>query len=370
MIYLDHAATSMHKPPQVYDAVLNAMKTCASIGRSGHHAARVAADTAYQCRCRAAAFFDCRPDQVVFTTNATHGLNIAINTLVHPGDRVVISGFEHNAVVRPLYQKGADIVVAGQSLFDPADTLSAFEAAVSDETKAVVCTHVSNVFGYVLPVEKIAEICHSRKIPFILDASQSAGVLPVSLHKLGAAFIAMPGHKSLLGPQGTGLLLCGMLPKPLLCGGTGSNSFSGEMPDFLPDIAEAGTHNIPGIAGLSAAIEHLRRVGTENVLKKERTLLWYLSEELSNLDYVRFYCGGGRQQTGVLSFQIPQLDCEIVGEKLGQKGIAVRAGLHCAPLAHQSANTIKDGTVRISFSSENSTDDIEILLRELRQIII
>lgn len=369
MIYLDQAATSLHKPSQVYGAVLNAMKTCASLGRSGHEAARRAAEIAYECRTVAAELFDAKPEQVVFTSGATHGLNIAIRSLVERGDRVVVSGFEHNAVMRTLYHVGANIVVAGRKLFDRADTLQAFADAITPGTKAVICTHVSNVFGYVLPVEQIAELCCLRNIPFVLDAAQSAGVLPVSLNKLHASFIAAPGHKGLLGPQGTGLLLCGRLPKPLLTGGTGSLSLDVQMPDFLPDISEAGTHNIPGIAGLLAGMEWIRETGMEVIRNKECELLKLLKTEMSALPDTRLFCGSDDVQVGVLSFQIDGLDCEEVAQMLSDADIAVRAGLHCAPLAHSSAGTLSQGTVRVSVSCQNTRNEIEVLVGALKEIL-
>ena len=369
MIYLDHAATSMHKPPQVAEAMLQALKTCASIGRSGHEAARNAAEIAYNCRVRAAEFFDAAPEQVVFTANATHGLNIAIQSVVQPGDRVVVSGFEHNAVLRPLHHLGAKIVPSGQRLFDPQDTLNAFSAAITLQTKAVICTHVSNVFGYILPVEAIAELCMARNVPFILDASQSAGVLPVSLKQLGASFIAMPGHKSLLGPQGTGLLLCGRTPKPLLFGGTGSNSLDPSMPPFLPDIAETGTHNVPGIAGLLASLTCLQQKGIASVQTKERQLMQYLQNTISQLPQIQSFFGEAGTQSGVLSFQISHMDCEAAAQKLAEKEIAVRAGLHCAPLAHKSAGTLEKGTVRVSVSDKNTREEIDLLIGALKDMI-
>jgi selenocysteine lyase/cysteine desulfurase len=221
MIYLDNGATSFPKPVGVADAVRRAMFTCANPGRGGHTAAMAAARTVLRCRERAAKMFDCQPEQVVFTSNCTHGLNIAIHTLVKPGNPVVITGFEHNAVTRPLHAIGARIIVAGRKLFDWDDTLEDFEKALRRGVKVAIFTHCSNVFGYVLPVEELARLCRSYGVPFIIDAAQSAGVLPLRLRSLGASFIAMPGHKGLLGPQGTGLLLCGMDPKPLICGGTG-----------------------------------------------------------------------------------------------------------------------------------------------------
>ena len=243
MIYLDNGATSLHKPEAVKRAVLRAMVRCGNPGRSGHRAAMEAAETVYHTREAAGKLFSCRPEQVVFTTNCTHGLNMAIRTLVKPGARVVISGFEHNAVTRPLHALGAEIQVAGRHLFDWADTLEDFEGKLKKGVDAAVFTHVSNVFGYILPVEELASLCRRYGVPFVVDAAQSAGMLPVNLEKWGADFIAMPGHKGLLGPQGTGLLLCGRMPEALLQGGTGSLSLQKEMPDFLPDRAEAGTLN-------------------------------------------------------------------------------------------------------------------------------
>ena len=265
MIYLDNGATSFHKPPQVRRAMLDAMDRCANPGRGGYAAAMEAASRVYRCREAAGEMFSCQPDQVVFTSNCTHGLNMAIRSLVKPQDRVVISGFEHNAVTRPLHGIGARITVVGRKLFDWQNMLEEFERALDSGADAAVFTHVSNVFGYILPVEQMAAMCRRRGIPFVVDAAQSAGVLPVSLEDWGADFIAMPGHKGLLGPQGTGLLLCRRIPEPLLLGGTGSESQNQMMPEFLPDRGEAGTLNVPGIAGLEAGIRWIRRTGTGKI---------------------------------------------------------------------------------------------------------
>lgn len=363
MIYLDSAATTLQKPPAVIEAMTYAIENCASVGRSGHQAAMLASEIVFDCRQAAADFFEAEPDQVVFTFNATHGLNIAIRTLVHPGDRVVISGFEHNAVYRPLTHLGAEIVIAGRTLFSREQVLRSFSDAINEQTSAVICTHVSNVFGFVLPVEEIAALCYKRGIPFILDASQSAGVLPVSLKKLHAAFIAMPGHKGLYGPQGTGLLLCGETPVPLLQGGTGSNSSDPFMPAFLPDAAEAGTHNVPGIAGLLAGLRYLRERTLTKVLRKERMLLCILKTLLIDIPDVTLFSGNEEDQTGVLSFLWEGEDCEQTALYLAQQGIAVRAGLHCSPLAHQSAGTLESGTVRVSVSDFSTKEEIECFCR-------
>lgn len=356
MIYFDSAATSFQKPVTVPNAVLRAMQTCASVGRGGHPAAMAAAETVYDCREMAAELFDAEPEQVIFTMNATHGLNTAIRSLLSPGASVVISGFEHNAVTRPLHALQAKIQVAGEKLFDADDTLRAFERAVAARPDAVICTHVSNVFGYILPVEKIAALCRKQKIPFILDASQSAGTIPISLRQTGARYIAMPGHKGLYGPQGTGILLCADGGQPLLYGGTGSNSAMQEMPDFLPDRLEAGTHNVCGIAGLTEGMRFVRKQTPETILRHEQDLLRQMQEELDGQRSIRMFAGSG--QAGVLSVCIENADCEEAAQALAQEGAAVRAGLHCAPLAHNSAGTADSGTVRLSFSAFNTPQEV------------
>lgn len=357
MIYLDNGATSFHKPVQVRRAMLDAMIRCANPGRGGYRAAMEAANEVFRCRETAGRMFGCTPEQVVFTSNCTHGLNIAIRTLVKPGTNVVISGFEHNAVTRTLYGLGAVVHTAGRKLFDWDDTLREFNAALNTRPDAAVFTHVSNVFGYILPVAEMAGMCRARGIPFVVDAAQSAGCLPVSLEALGADFIAMPGHKGLLGPQGTGLLLCGREPEPLLTGGTGSESVRQEMPEFTPDRAEAGTLNVPGIAGLRAGMEYVEQVGTDRILSRECQCARRCAEELEKLGMQVFY---GAHQAGTVSFR-PGMDCEAAAQILSRRGIAVRAGLHCAPLAHESAGTLETGTVRVSFGHDASPRQLRLL---------
>ncbi len=358
MIYLDNGATSFHKPPAVRRAVEWAMGHCANPGRGGYDAARNAADVVYGCREEAAALFGCQPEQVVLTNNCTHGLNIAIRSLVSPGARVVVSGFEHNAVTRPLHALKAEIKVAGRKLFDWEDTLTSF-ARELEKADAAVFTHVSNVFGYILPVEDMAAMCRAKGIPFILDAAQSAGSLEVSLEKLGAAFIAMPGHKGLLGPQGTGLLLCGREAKPLLYGGTGSASIPQDMPADLPERLEAGTMNVPGIAGLREGLRYLRRTGVDSVFRREHRQLLRCCEGLEKLGLRVF---AGEHQAATVSFLANQ-DCEETAQILAKQGIAVRAGIHCAPYAHESAGTLETGTVRVSFGHDATDAQTDAFLR-------
>lgn len=372
MIYLDCAATAMQKPPVVASRMAWAANHLASPGRGGHRPAMLAGEIAFQCRQTAAELFHVEsPEQVVFTFNATHGLNIAIKTLVKPGMTVLISGYEHNAVTRPLNAiPGVHLKVAASPLFCPNLFLEDFERKCTDEVSVAVCTHVSNVFGYILPIREVADVCRRRGIPLIVDASQSAGCLPVHMDELDAAFVAMPGHKGLYGPQGTGLLLCGENAQPLLYGGTGSASRQQNMPEFLPDRLEAGTHNVPGIAGLLEGMRFVRSRGVDRILAHERALIKQLTAGLSDVPGVQIYADAGMHcQSGVCSLCCERMGCEELGEELGRRGIAVRAGLHCAPLAHQTAGTLLEGTVRVSVSAFNTKVEIKHFLGQLRTVL-
>ena len=338
MIYLDSAATSLLKPPSVARATAMAVRTMASPGRGGHSAAMRAADTVFACREAAAELFHVpEPERVVFTMNATHALNIAIHSLVSPCDPVVISGYEHNSVTRPLH---------------------------------ALCTMVSNVFGYLLPVREIAELCAAAGVPLIVDASQAAGCVAFDAAALGAAFVGMPGHKGLLGPQGTGILLCFAQPKPLLCGGTGSQSVLQDMPEELPDRLEAGTHNVPGIAGLLAGIRYLSAQGVEHIERRERWLAQRLTAQLRAQPRLEVFASPDpARQTAVLSVRCRDMDSELLAQELARYGIAVRAGLHCAPVAHRTAGTLETGTVRLSLSPFNTDAEIARTARVFHEIL-
>ena len=360
MIYLDHGATSLPKPRAVTEAVGEAMAACANPGRGSHAAARAGAEVLYECREAAGELFRIEPEQVALTMNCTHGLNMAIRTLLPPGGRAVISGFEHNAVTRPLHALRARVTVAGRRLFDREDTIRAFRYCLDRGADCAVFTGVSNVFGYILPVEELAWECRRRGIPFVIDAAQSAGMMDVDFEKLGADFIAMPGHKGLLGPMGTGLLLCARPPRPLLYGGTGSESENQAMPAFLPDRAEAGTLNVPGFAGLTAGIRLVLQEGAETIGRREAALAGYTARELEKLGYQVFF---GENQGGTVSFR-GKTDCQTLCDRL--PGIALRAGLHCAPLAHRSAGTLETGTVRASFGWNSTREDADEFLAAVR----
>lgn len=371
MIYLDAAATTLQKPPEVARAMAQAVSGCASPGRGGYPASAAAGALAFRCRSALAELLNASgPEQIVFTSSATHGLNIAIRSLVRPGDQVVISGYEHNAVTRTLASiPKVETRVAATELFSQQADVEAFRSAIDRQTKAVICTHVSNVFGYILPVADIATLCQDRNVPLIVDASQSAGILDVETEKWGAAYVALPGHKGLYGPQGTGVLVCGSGsdPTPLLTGGTGSESRLQQMPDYLPDSLEAGTHNMPGIAGLYAGVSFVRRTGTERILRHEQGLIAYAANRLAALPNTELFLPQPHELcTGVLSFRLVGKDCETVAEHLAQQGIALRAGLHCAPSAHRLAGTLETGTVRVSVSAFTERNELNMLAYALR----
>ncbi len=360
MIYLDSAATSFYKPEQVQTAVISALHTMASPGRGAYAPAMLAADCCYACREALAALFHVpQPDQVVFTFNATHALNIAIRSLVREGTRVVISGYEHNSVTRTLHALGAAVRILDTPLFRP-DLFLARARKEIVRAEVVVCTHVSNVFGFILPINALAQMCLEHDVSLIVDASQSAGVLPLDFAALGADFAAMPGHKGLMGPQGTGVLICKNDAFPLLYGGSGSASLLQTMPDFLPDRLEAGTHNVCGIAGLRAGVEYVRSVGCDTIRSRENALMRRFVDALRSEPSLQLFLSDDPSlQTAVLS-AIPQgMDTEALAAALSENGIAVRAGLHCAPTAHRTAGTLRTGTVRFSFSPFNTAQQID-----------
>ena len=235
---------------------------------------------------------------------------------------------------------------------------------LAHEPDAVICTHVSNVFGAILPIERIAQLCRGASVPLIIDASQSAGSLPINFSALAPAFLAMPGHKGLYGPQGTGLLLCGGDAQPLLFGGTGSDSVNQAMPDYLPDRLEAGTLNVPGYAGLTEGLRFVRRTGVENIFRREHRQLERCAKGLQKLGMEVF---AGAHQASTVSFR-PGMDCEEAAAFLAKQGIAVRAGLHCAPFAHESAGTLESGTVRVSFGHDASDAQTDAFLRTVSKL--
>ncbi len=368
MIYFDSAATTFQKPQTVKKAMLSAMNTMSSPSRGESETSARASKLCFDCRELVGEMFACPAENVVFTFNATHALNIAVNSLVNKGDRVVISGFEHNAVTRPLFERGAVVSIAQSNLFDDKALIDQFRRLLPG-AKACVCTHASNVFGYVLPIKRISELCNLFSVPLIIDASQSAGCIPLRLDELKADFVAMPGHKGLFGPQGTGLLLCNHEAKPILFGGTGSSSVRQTMPEFLPDRLEAGTHNMPGIAGLYAGLKYVKTKGIERIAEHENSLRVKFADMLSSIPNLEIYEAEKNNQIGVLSVRVRNHDCETFSERLAKRSIAVRSGLHCAPTAHKTVGTFYTGTVRFSFSPFNSEAEVLFVSRIIRDIL-
>ena len=371
MIYLDNSATTFPKPTAVRKAMNDAVTQYgANPGRSGHSMSIRASEEIFRCRSEAASMFGASsPDNVVFTLNCTHAINIVLKGLLRKGDHVVISDMEHNAVVRPLYalkERGISYSVAKISEDDPDETLASFRDSLKDNTKLVVCTHVSNVWGIRLPIERITALCHQYGAEVLIDASQSAGMLPLSMGDIGIDYLCTSGHKGLYSPMGVGMLITskGGRLNTFIEGGTGSNSAMFEQPDIMPDRFESGTQNLPAIAGLRAGIKFVTSITPEKIHAHEIMLLQNLYDRLAENKRVILYTPRPDMlhSGGVLSFNIKDADSEVTADYLNTRyGIAVRAGLHCAPLAHKHFGTEKQGTVRVSPSYFTSIRDMAVL---------
>ena len=362
MIYLDNAATTLYKPRTVEHAVREAMYGAAGYARGGYAAARRAGELVYGCREQAAALFGLeQPERVIFTMNATHALNLAINALTEPKSRILVSGYEHNAVMRPLTARGISPAVLRAPLWEGERLVEAVKRARAQGADGMILNHVSNVFGSIAPLDDIAPLLTEAGVPLILDASQSAGVLDIDVKRYPClAAVCMPGHKALYGPMGTGILLAlddRLAARPLLTGGTGSVSEEMRQPDFLPDALESGTPNVPGIAGLAAGLAFVRAVTPAYIAQQEQRLVHELARALSRES--RIECFTGAPQTGVLSFRVHGVPSETIAEGLAREGICTRAGLHCAPLAHRTAGTEDTGTVRLSLSFYSTARQME-----------
>ena len=380
MIYLDNSATTYPKPPQVIRAVQQAVKSYGfNPGRGGYRQSLQTARMVYEARETIAAFFHAPSSEaVIFTPGCTQALNTVIKGVLHHGDHVVISSLEHNAVYRPLYQ----LKEMGEITFDIADvvigndeaTLSNFRNAINRHTRLILCTHASNVIGYKLPTERLCALAHSYGIMFCLDAAQSAGVFPIDMVNDAYDYVCCPGHKYLYGPMGIGLLLIGNDNRiaPLIAGGTGSMSAQPEMPDFYPDRLEAGTQNIAGILGLKAGVDFVMSHGIERIYQKENRLIEEMYRSLKHYNKLNII---GREDdregvyAPVLAFTVDGTDSESVAVKLSEQfNIAVRGGLHCAPLAHKALHTIDSGVVRVSPSVFTSADETAYLQRVLSRM--
>ncbi|HOK63079.1 MAG TPA: aminotransferase class V-fold PLP-dependent enzyme [Soehngenia sp.] len=376
MYYFDNAATTFPKPDRVYDKVYEAMKEFgANPGRSGHKMALKANREVYDARVLISKFFNIEdPFNLIFTSNCTMALNMAIIGTLREGDHVITTSMEHNSVLRPikhLEQLGIEntIVYADKNGYITKDSIL---KAVKTNTKMIAITHVSNLTGTIMPIEEIGELAKAKGILFLVDASQSSGVIPIDVNKNNIDFLAFPGHKGLLGPQGTGGLFIrdGLKTDAIIKGGTGSESYSIYQPEIMPDKFESGTLNMPGIVGLKEGINYIIETGIENIRKKEEELSKFFVEELRKIEGVKIYGPTDiTQRTAVIPINILDMDSSEISYILDDRyDIYVRPGLHCAPLAHETIGTMEQGAVRFSFGPFNTEEEVEYLIKAIYEI--
>jgi cysteine desulfurase family protein len=376
MIYLDNAATTYPKPKSVYKNVMDAMtKYGANPGRGSHAMAIEGARVIYETRELLAELFNLDdPMKVILTFNATDGLNMAIKGILRPGDHVVTTAMEHNSVLRPIKELeniGVENTIVSCS-HEGKINVQDIEAAIKTNTRMVVTTHVSNLTGTIFPIEKIGEMCKRRNVLYLVDGSQSAGVLEIDMQKQHIDFLAVPGHKGLLGPQGTGALLINSDAeiKEIKEGGTGSESSNPHQPNFYPDKLEAGTHNLPGIAGLNAGLKYILNKGTKSILSHEKSILeTFINEMRKNPKIVIYGPEDINDRSGVVPVNIAGMDSSEVAYILDTEyNIAVRPGLHCAPLAHKTIGTENIGAVRFGIGPFTKRSDVIAAVKALNEI--
>ena len=375
-VYLDNAATSWPKPPEVIAAMQAYLENGGgSPGRAAHGKSLASARMVYETRDALSSLFNATsPDRVIFTKNATEAINLLLFGFLNPGDHVIVSSMEHNAVMRPLRQlesRGVSLSVAACDSCGGLDPLT-IKTALTPRTRLVLLVHASNVTGTLLPIAEVANIAREAGIRFAVDAAQTAGVHPIDVQSGGIDFLTFTGHKSLGGPQGTGGLVIGpdVDLRPLMFGGTGSASESENQPSFLPDKLESGTLNAIGIAGLGASLAALTEFGVENVLAHERKLMKLFRDGLKEMPDIEVYGPENTAESvGVLSLNVASRPCEEVGMELERDfDILTRTGLHCAPAAHRTIGTFGRGTVRFSVSRFNTESDIHAALEALSRI--
>ena len=375
MIYLDNAATTLHKPPEVAEVVKQAILTAGNAARGAHSVSLSASRTVFETRQKLAQLFSCpRPDHVVFTMNSTEALNIALYGLLSPGDHVISTDLEHNSVLRPLY----DLQTRGVFVdFVSADRrgnvrYEDFEALFRENTKLVVCTHASNLTGNVLDIAHISKIAHAHGARLIVDASQTAGSIPIDMQKMGIDVLCFTGHKGLMGPQGTGGLCIqpGVEIRPLLRGGTGVHSYDKNQPQAYPTRLEAGTLNGHSIAGLDAALDFLLAQGVETIGARERSLMRRFYDGVRDIPGVTVYGDFSQEaRAAIVALNIYDYDSSEVSDVLfTDYGIATRPGAHCAPRMHEALGTEKQGAVRFSFSYFNTEEEDDAAIHAVREL--
>lgn len=375
MIYLDNAATTMRKPQEVIDAVMLAMGSMGNAGRGVNDASLSASRLIYDTRERLCRMFGgTDPRQVVFTCNSTESLNIAIRGLLNPGDHVITTMLEHNSVLRPLYDletKGTSLTIieSGRSgNFDIED----MKRAVRPETKMIVCTNGSNLTGNYVELKPIGEFARERRILFVVDASQTAGVFPINVEEMKIDVLCFTGHKGLLGPQGTGGMYVreGVNIRPLKAGGTGVQTYSKSQPVQMPTALEAGTLNGHGIAGLHAALGYIEEHGIGAIRKREQELMRRFYEGVKDIENVTVYGDfDTMDRCAIVTLNIGDYDSsEVSDELLTGYGISTRSGGHCAPLMHKALGTVEQGAVRFSFSHYNTDEEVDAAVKAVREL--
>ncbi|HAA42583.1 MAG TPA: aminotransferase class V-fold PLP-dependent enzyme [Ruminiclostridium sp.] len=377
MIYFDNAATSFPKPKRVYEEMLWCMeKYCANPGRGGHKMSLESGRAVLKVREIISDFFNIKnPMQVVFTKNATEAINIAIKGVLKEGDHVITTCMEHNSVIRPLKALEKENII--ELTIVPGDEFGEVDAedirrAIKGNTRLIVSTLSSNVNGIIMPVKDIGSIAKEKGVLFLVDAAQGAGSIKIDVEELNIDMLAFPGHKGLLGPQGTGGLYVreGIKINPLILGGTGSNSESFMQPETFPDIFESGTINTPGIVGLGYGIEYINRMGLDNINILKHKLVKTIYEGLSELRNVKIYSRPEiSKNSGIIAFNFDDVESNEVSYVLDKVyNVATRSGLHCSPLAHTTLKTIKTGAVRISVGCFNTLEEVKIVLKFLKEI--
>ena len=375
MIYFDNAATTIRKPDCMVQAVMDAMCSLGNSGRGVHSGALSASRVIYNTRMALAQLFGAEaPERIAFTANSTQALNIAMKGLLNPGDHVITTALEHNSVLRPLYEledQGVQLTIL------PADTMGniryeAFEEEIQPNTKAIVTTHGSNLTGNLLDIQRIGSIAQKHRLTYIVDASQTAGVFGIDVQKMHIDVLCFTGHKSLLGPQGTGGIYVreGVEIHPLLSGGSGVQTYLRSHPPQMPTALEAGTLNGHGIAGLGAAVRYLQETGLETIRAKELELMWEFYTQVRQIPGITVYGDfSTTTRCPIVALNIWDYDSGEVSDALSTEyGIATRPGAHCAPLMHEALGTVRQGAVRFSFSHYNTMEEIKIAVSALREL--
>lgn len=375
MIYFDNAATTMQKPKQVVEAVTRALCSMGNAGRGAHNASMDASRMLFDTRKKLAMLFGgTNPAQIVFTSNSTESLNIALKGLLNPQDHVITTQLEHNSVLRPLYElenTGVELTILksdekGRICYED------FEKQIKENTKMIVCTHGSNLTGNLTDIKRVGEIAHRHGVLFVVDASQTAGIFPIRAEEMKIDVLCFTGHKGLLGPQGTGGMYVreGLVIRPLKTGGSGVQTYSRTHPSQMPTALEAGTLNAHGLAGLNAALDYLKETGPDVIREKEQELMWYFYQRVSEIPGITVYGDfSSRNRCPMVSLNVKEYDSAEVSDFLyAEYGISTRPGAHCAPLMHQALGTTDRGAVRFSFSHYNTREEVDTAVLALREL--